>query len=107
MHYFGQCYELCTQLNDHAALHAARVQYGIAKGHQLFQGYSGDIADSGSGVDNLQQLLAWKDNRAIASDESEGAEEEEVASRDEGVVEEHCDDDTGPLENTESDESAS
>lgn len=88
MQYFGQCYELCSQLNDTAALHAARVQYGIARGHQLFQGYSSNIIDSSSGADNLQRLVAWKDDRATASDGAESVEADCTEEEDSNTVEE-------------------
>lgn len=78
--YFGRCYEICTKLNDPAALHSARVQYGIAKGHQLFQGYSGDIAESIGDIPTLKRLLVWKDDRATPTSEDENMDtEEEVA----------------------------
>ena len=67
MQFFGRCYELCTELNDAVALHEARVQYGIARGHQLFQDYSSSVL---SGADNVQELIAWKDDRATTSAES-------------------------------------
>lgn len=82
--YFGQCYELCTQLNDTAALHGARVQYGIARGHQLFQGYSSDIIESSGGADSLQQLIAWKGDRVTATDKEEGTDPEGLP--DQGTV---------------------
>ena len=67
--YFGRCYELCTQLNDPEALHAARVQYGIARGHQLFQDYASTI--STRPVENLERLIAWKDDRVSVSEKTE------------------------------------
>lgn len=79
--YFGQCYELCTQLNDTAALHAARVQYGMARGHQLFQGYSSNIIDSSSGVESLQQLIAWKDDRITATEKEESTDPENLLDK--------------------------
>ena len=72
MQYFGRCYELCRQLNDPEALHEARVQYGIARGHQHFQSYSHNITTCD---DNLEHLIAWKDDRVTASDRSEVRED--------------------------------
>lgn len=77
MEYFGRCYEICTKLNDPAALHSARVQYGIAKGHQVLQGYSGDIAESSRDVPTLRRLLVWKDDRASPGSENEDVDMEE------------------------------
>ena len=37
--YFGHCYDICSQLDDKEALHSARVQFGIAKGHQFMRNY--------------------------------------------------------------------
>ena len=91
MHFFGRCYELCTQLNDPATLHEARVQYGIARGHQLFQDYSSSIS---SGDDNIQDLIAWKDDRASGptSESPEAAEDSE---------EEQLDPDSRSMEDTQ------
>jgi tetratricopeptide (TPR) repeat protein len=73
--FFGRCYELCTQLNDPATLHEARVQYGIARGHQLFQDYSATVSCGG---DSVQQLIAWKDDRATgqSADAADRSEEQ-------------------------------
>ena len=91
MHFFGRCYELCTQLNDAATLHEARVQYGIARGHQLFQDYSSSIS---SGDDSVQHLVAWKDDRATGPT----PESAEVADDSE---EEQLDPDSRPMEDTQ------
>ena len=43
------------------ALHEARVQYGIARGHQMMGSFSTNITEcSGHG---LQNLVNWKDAR--------------------------------------------
>ena len=61
--YFGRCYEICLELDDTEALHSARVQYGIAKGHQFMDSVSSSINDPSS--DSLQALVDWKDSRAV------------------------------------------
>ena len=86
--YFGRCYEICTKLNDPAALHSARVQYGIAKGHQLLQGYSGDVAESSRDMPTLKRLLVWKDDRATPTSEDENVDMEETADTVESTSEE-------------------
>ena len=96
MQYFQRCYELCTQLNDPVALHEARVQYSIARGHQLFQEYTGNVA---SCEDNLQSLVAWKDGRVTASDSPEDAEEL-AADDDASSGNEQSEQDSGSLENS-------
>ena len=59
--FFRRCYELSTQLNDPAALHEARVQYGIARGHQMFKTFSTAITTSSG--EGLERLIAWKDEQ--------------------------------------------
>ena len=70
--FFGRCYELCTQLDDPAALHEARVQYGIARGHQLFQNYTATVSACSGG--QLERLIAWKDERANVEERAEATE---------------------------------
>ena len=59
--FFGRCYQLCSELNDPAALHEARAQYGIARGHQMFDSYATAVCTSLSG--DLERLIMWKDER--------------------------------------------
>jgi tetratricopeptide (TPR) repeat protein len=59
--FFGRCYELCSELDDPAALHEARAQYGIARGHQMFDSYATAVCTSLSG--DLERLIMWKDER--------------------------------------------
>ena len=73
MEYFGRCYELCLELDDTEALHSARVQFGIAKGHQFMDSVSRSINDPSS--ESLQALVGWKDCRAVhGSSETKGDE---------------------------------
>lgn len=61
MESFGQCCQICNELDDTEALHEARVQYGIARGHQMMGSFSLAVSDcSGCG---LQSLVGWKDAR--------------------------------------------
>lgn len=65
MESFGQCCQICGQLDDTDALHEARVQYGIARGHQMMGSFSSVVSDcSGHG---LQSLVSWKDARMAPS----------------------------------------
>ena len=80
--YFGRCCDLCTQLGDKDALYSARVQYGIARGHQFMSSFSalvGEHSQSSAG-----DLVAWKDSREVQGEgeeeEVEEAEEEEERS---------------------------
>lgn len=84
--FFGQCYELCSQLNDPTALHQARVQYGIAHGHQQFKGYTGTVCSSS--WDELERLIAWKDNRTAVKEDKEKEEGDETKEKDERKEEE-------------------
>lgn len=86
--YFGRYYEICTQLNDPTSLHEARVQYGIARGHQLFHDYTSNI--NTCGAQNLERLIAWKDDRASVSKESK----ENSVGGDVGDVGDGSDDDS-------------
>lgn len=61
MEFFGRCCQICGELEDTEALHEARVQYGIAKGHQMMGGFSSRIADCS--IHALQTLVSWKDAR--------------------------------------------
>ena len=61
MEFFGRCCQICSELEDSEALHEARVQYGIAKGHQMMGNFSSHIADCSSHA--LQTLISWKDAR--------------------------------------------
>ncbi len=89
MEYFGRCYEICSRLNNTSALYAARVQYGIAKGHQVMGNFSSsltDLSDRG-----LQKLVKWKDARvapAVVECGEEEEKEEEVEENEEGSGEE-------------------
>ena len=83
MEYFGRCYEICSQLDNAAALYSARVQYGIAKGHQFMGNFSSFMTDTSA--DSLQQLVVWKDARIIPStsdiqqeEKGEGKNSEEI-----------------------------
>ena len=61
MESFGRCCQICSELDDTEALHEARVQYGIARGHQMMGSFSSVVSDcSGCG---LQSLVSWKDAR--------------------------------------------
>lgn len=91
MEYFGRCYEICSHLDNAAALYSARVQYGIAKGHKFMGEFSALVTEPSA--DGLQQLAAWKDARVVVqppqSDdgevgELEGGEEERSSDGDEG-----------------------
>ena len=62
----GRCYDLCCQLDDKEALHSARVQYGIAKGHQFMSNFS-SVVNKPSDRSSLQKLVAWKDVRITPS----------------------------------------
>ncbi len=63
MESFGQCCQICNELDDTEALHEARVQYGIARGHQMMGSFSSVVSDnSGCG---LQSLVNWKDARMV------------------------------------------
>lgn len=97
--YFSRCYELCRQLNDPVALHEARVQYGIARGHQLFQEYSGNVA---SGENHLESLIAWKDGRVTASKRPQNTEEPAADEDDDGSSSgnEQCERDSGSSEDS-------
>lgn len=75
MEYFGRCYAICSQLDNAAALYSARVQYGIAKGHQFMGDFSSHVTDLSSG--SLQHLVAWKDARVVKAVEQEEVEEAE------------------------------
>lgn len=78
MEFFGRCCQICSELEDTEALHEARVQYGIAKGHQMMGSFSSRISDCSSCA--LETLVNWKDARIspeldVASDvESENQE---------------------------------
>ena len=72
MEYFHRCYDLCRQLGDKEALHAARVQYGIAQGHQLMRSFSSALTDPTSS--SLQELVVWKDNREALAEEARGSD---------------------------------
>jgi len=68
--YCGRCYDLCCQLDDKEALHSARVQYGIAKGHQFMNNFSTYVNEPSD--NSIQKLVAWKDIRvAPHSEDSE------------------------------------
>ena len=61
MEFFGRCCQICSELEDTEALHEARVQYGIARGHQMMGNFSVSITNcSGPG---LSTLIGWKDAR--------------------------------------------
>ena len=82
MDYFGRCYEICLELDDTEALHSARVQYGIAKGHQFMDSFSHNVHDPST--ESLQALVGWKDTRAVHnSSEAERDEKNGEAERDE------------------------
>ena len=68
--YCGRCYDLCCKLDDNEALHSARVQYGIAKGHQFMTNFSTYVNEPSD--NSLQKLVTWKDVRvAPHSEDSE------------------------------------
>ena len=73
--YFGRCYELCCQLGDKEALHQARVQCGIAKGHQLMKGFALHLVEGT--CDNLKALVVWKETRKVEEGEGEVVKAEE------------------------------
>ena len=58
---FGHCCEICSELDDAEALHEARVQYGIARGHMMMGSFSACISDNSSF--GLQSIVGWKDAR--------------------------------------------
>ena len=72
-------------MDNAAALYSARVQYGIAKGHK-FMGKFSALVTNPSSPDVLQQLVEWKDARAVAEEEED--EEEEAEESGEGEEEE-------------------
>ena len=75
MESFGQCCQICNELDDTQALHEARVQYGIARGHQMMGSFSSAVSDcSGCG---LQSLVSWKDAR-MAPDTTASQQQEIV-----------------------------
>ena len=83
--YFGRTYEICTRMNDPEALHSARVQYGVAKGHQFMETFSSSVNDLSGG--SMQSLLLWKhtrteendnDNNEASSQGSEDGSKEDV-----------------------------
>ena len=67
--YFGRCYEICSRLDNAAALYSARVQYGIAKGHQFMGDFSALATDQSAS--SLQKLVVWKDARVVSTSEVE------------------------------------
>ena len=89
--YCGQCYKICNELDNPAALHSARVQYGIAKGHQLMGDFS-QLLQGGPLQDTLPELIGWKDSRANPyapeTEEEDEDVEEDVEEEDEEEVEE-------------------
>ncbi len=85
MQYFGQCYEICSRLDNAAALYSARVQYGIAKGHQFMGNFSALVTDCSAS--SLQKLVVWKDAR-VGSVQEAGQEEGATPELDVGEEEE-------------------
>ncbi len=79
MDYCGQCYQICNSLDNPKALHSARVQYGIAKGHQ-FMGEFSHLLQGGLAQDTIQELVSWKDARVnpYTAEADEEVQEEEV-----------------------------
>ena len=73
---FGQCCQICSELDDTEALHEARVQYGIARGHQMMGNFSSVVSDcTGCG---LESLVNWKDAR-MAPGTTTTSEQQDVA----------------------------
>ena len=83
--YCGRCYDLCCQLDDKEALHSARVQYGIAKGHQFMSNFS-SFVNKPSDHSSLQKLITWKDVRIAPS--SDDSEECDSGDRDDSTAKE-------------------
>ena len=81
MESFSQCCQICGELGDTEALHEARVQYGIARGHYMMGNFSSIVSDcSGCG---LQSLVSWKDARMapgtmITSEDGETVQDIEI-----------------------------
>ena len=69
MEYFGRCYEICSKLNNAAALYSARVQFGVAKGHQFMGNFSALVTDPSAS--SLQKLVVWKDARVASVQQAE------------------------------------
>ena len=76
MESFGRCYEIFSQLNDPISLHAAQVQYGMAKGHQRIQSYSTDIVKSCRDDDSLERMLEWKCQLTVSEKNKDGTTKE-------------------------------
>lgn len=71
MEYFGRTYAVYSETSEPEELYLARVQLGIAKGHQSM----GTISSYVSSAESMHQLLSWKHKRAV----SESGDEEEVS----------------------------
>lgn len=87
--YFGRCYEICSHMDNAAALYSARVQYGIARGHHFMGNFSALVTKPPP--HGLQNLVAWKDARVISTEpgvEGEGEGEGEEAEESGGEEEE-------------------
>ena len=70
-------------MDDAAALYSARVQYGIAKGHQFMGNFSALVTDPSP--DSLQRLVLWKDAR-VSDEFSRKPEQDEDGEREEGCA---------------------
>ena len=88
---FGRCCQICSELDDTEALHQARVQYGIARGHQMMGGFFSCVSDSSSR--GLQATVGWKDARRDPdSTKTEDIQISDVESIDEPDHEDQVDD---------------
>ena len=103
MESFGRCCQICSELEDTEALHEARVQYGIAKGHQMMGSFSSRIIDCSS--HGLQSLVGWKDARIVPVDTHDApvTVEEQETIKDPEIV--NVEEDTGHGELTNRQES--
>ena len=78
-------------MDDTEALHQARVQYGIARGHQMMGGFFSCVSDRSNR--GLQAAVGWKDARRDPdSTEADDIQISDVENIDETVHEDQVDD---------------
>ena len=75
---FGRTCEIYSKLAETEALHSARVQFGIARGHQFMKSFSTFVNEESA--EGIQCLLNWKMSREVSESENDQDDSNDAGS---------------------------